>query len=618
MELKKKRVETFVTSMKKCPARNFIEIEFSKIEDKYKLYSRMFTMVHDPEKISLLEAWIEIFFDIEKIKKYLTEEKMLFSILTVESHTGTKGSKESLLKGYPHIHLVVYKRSRGNLENFKDIHSFLRENTSFGKTGEDIRLDGETKKKGRSIAKSNISFLCYALKNSKHREPYVRLKFAYEDNKEKLEGIGITLDNCLFLDNSEDGEIINFFKEVCDKNIILNIPEDKLKITEIKEAMVTGSHSQNGTKKKSSGSDNFNNCTALIFEYMIMNDYALCDEQVYTRKKGTRRTWELWGTFEKFMGNFYNKENFKTGMVYELITNKTKLIDVATSVTQDILPKIDINWMYIEFVDFYLHLPSVSIIRGELPEDVNCGMYNGGVNFKIFEEGMRPEIWLSIIENQIFGKIEGEKSKFCNDFYRNLLPKIQKEGSLCLIGVSGCGKTTVIRPIIITIPKERQTEITEGTFCFSSIENKMMVRLDDVGKSILDAKNMKQLLEGDREIQSEGKFLGSRGVDFKGNVLICANDGELPDSWYNYDNMGNMTLKLEYDTRLAIYKFETRIKNPKPGFLKQIEQEEIGKVLLYCAGEFAKNTLCREEKLKIFETYDEGYTFMKNAEFVYV
>lgn len=61
-----RRVKTFATGMKKCPARNFIEIEFPKIEDKYNLYSRMFTMVNDPEKITIDKAWREIFSDVKK------------------------------------------------------------------------------------------------------------------------------------------------------------------------------------------------------------------------------------------------------------------------------------------------------------------------------------------------------------------------------------------------------------------------------------------------------------------------------------------------------------------------------------------------------------------------
>lgn len=615
-----KRVKTHVTGLKKSSARNFIEIEFPKIEYKYKLYSRMFTLVHDPSRIRLDDAWGWVFFDIEKIKKILTKDRMLFSIFTVEVHSGGTSDKEKMLEGYPHIHLVVYKASQGRLETFNEIHSLLRTETSFGKTGEDIRLDGETKKKGRSLDKSNISFLCYSLKNSKHEEPHNRLRCAYEKYKDRMKDMDVTLDTCLFFDNSDDKEIISFFQELNNKNLMINIPPHKLEITETKEAPITGFHGGNGTKKMTPGEEKFNNCFVMILESMINKGYRLCKDKVYIRKKNTRRTWEHWGTMENVVGELFDKDNFNTGMVYQLIKNKQNLVELALDEKQKMIPKIDINWFFIEFKDFYLHIPSYSIIRGEIPDTVACGISNAGISYNDLGKDINPKIWLSVIHNQPFGKTIPLLDGFCSAYYSVFLPLIQKGKVLCLYGVANSGKSSAIEPIKRTFPKEAQTEITSGQFSYSSLPGKRILGLDDVSTKILDAPNVKQLLEGGRDLMIEAKFENAKMDRFEGNIVICANKDGLPETWYEVSKEGinEFVLKSEFEVRLAIYRFETEIKNPEPGYLKRIEEEEIGKVILYCGDKFAKTILRRENnRLKQFDTYDECYSYIQNAEFPY-
>lgn len=614
-----KRVEKYNTELRKNSAvHNFVQIEFLKLEEKYKFHSRMFTMVHNPEKISLENAWGWVFLDIEKIKKIVTDEnnKILFAVLVVEVHMGSKDEKGPL-KGYPHIHLVVYRRSQGKLESFTEMHSQLRE-TSFGKTGEDIQIDGYAPKKRRTLEKSNISFFRYVIKNSKHEEPYNRMKQAYEKFKDQLGNIkDITTDVCFLIDNSGDKEIIDFFKELNKRNAIIHIPEEKLKVTEIKKVGITGNHRKNGTVNMTAADEKFNNCFVMVLEHMVKNGYKLYRDKVYVRKRGTRRTWEYWGTMSNVIGELYTEPNFSE--FNALHKSEPGIIEISLKDKQKIVPKIDINWFFIEFVDFYLHLPSYIIIKGEIPEELACGMSNRGITLEKLKEDMKPKIWLTVIQNQVFGKSQITLEGFCSTYYSIFLPLIQKGKVLCLQGIANSGKTSAIEPLKRTFPKEVQTEITTGQFVYSSLPGKRLIGLDDVNHQVLDARNVKQLFEGGRDMMMEAKFQNAKMDRFEGNIVICANMDGLPQTWYraNKEEIGEFVLKTEYEVRLAIYQFETQIKNPEPGFLHRLEEEEIGKVIIYCGDKFAKNVLKRETTMKIFETYDECYGFMQNAEFIY-
>ena len=68
---------------------------------------------------------------------------------------------------------------------------------------------------------------------------------------------------------------------------------------------------------------------------------------------------------------------------------------------QKLIPRIDINWYYVEFKDFYLHLPSFSVVEGELGTDIEVGLSNNGMELADLYKFETPEIWLSVILNFI-------------------------------------------------------------------------------------------------------------------------------------------------------------------------------------------------------------------------
>jgi hypothetical protein len=597
------RIKTFDTVMRKSKAKNYIDTEFKKLEDKYKFHSRMFTLVHDPNEVTAEQAWGWVFFDIEKIKKIVTDKKnnILFSIISVEMHM----SKGKCLTGYPHLHLVLYRTSEGKLENFNSIHSLLRTETSFGRTGEDIRIDGDTKKKGKRLDKSNISFLCYALKNSKHEEPYMKLKNAYEKYKDRLVGVKTTADSCLLIDNSEDKEVIDFFVELTKRNIIINIPEEKLNLTTVQPKKMLVEHEDNGTKKVSPAEAKFKLTFSMIWNYMQENELRLCkNDQVYKKKKGTRRTWEYWGSLDRIIGGLYTMDNFS--VVHDILINEEKIKKMAQKEEQQLIPRININWYYVEFKDFYLHIPSYSIVRGELDPEIELGLSNSGMSFDQLRKQELPKVWLSVIENQKFGRDITELSNFCVAYYSVLMPLVQKARVLCLLGVSNSGKSSVLEPMKRFFPKNVTTEITEGQFAFGTIPDKRLVCLDDVKNKALEDGNMLQLLEGGRDIMINQKHATQKMEEFKGNICISTNS--IPESWQEFSReLDEFVLKKEFEMRLKIFRFETAIKDPKPGFLKDMETKEIAKVIMFTGNEYAKRFLGKQETNGSCLTYYENF-----------
>jgi hypothetical protein len=634
------RIKTFNTGMRQGPASNIIDIEMKKLEDKYNFHSRMFTFVHGPENVDVERAWGWIFVDIVKIKKIVNEDKnILFGVLSIEMHMGSKIKKKAKnnddevaacetpefketkgkflnLKGYPHVHLTVYRTSDGKLENFNDLHSKFREETSFGQTSGDISITGgsDTKNPNR-LKTSNTGLLSYVLKNTRHIEPYDKLKIAYERYKKYLTGVE-SIDCSILIDNSDDKDVIDFFKKLNTKNIIVKIPKEKMEISDSKEKVPTAVHGKNGTRGITASQEDLINASVYVLNNMKKRGFKLCDGQVYGRKKNTRRTWELWGTIEKFIRDLITLDDPK---IYCILTkNIDLLIKNAKGEGQRIFPTLEINWFYIEFKDFFLHLPSCVIYR-EITEDIHCGLYNSDVTLKkLYDGDMKPSDWLNLINNQDFGKDPEHAERFKSHYYSVLLPLIQKAYVLCLQGVANSGKTTLLEPLRRLFPKYVQTEITKGQFSYSGLSGKRLIALDDVESIILQQGNIKQLIEGGfKQITMESKNVNAVIDIYPGNIVISTNMDGLPTSWYILSDEN--VLKEEYQARLAIYFFKTPIKKPRAGYVQTISEEEIGKVIIECAKSYARTMLGRDvgKEIIISETFEEGEKMRAESEKIY-
>ena len=245
-------------------------------------------------------------------------------------------------------------------------------------------------------------------------------------------------------------------------------------------------------------------------------------------------------------------------------------------------------------------------MRGELDTEIELGLSNSGMSFDQLRKQELPKVWLSVIENQKFGRDITELSNFCVAYYSVLMPLVQKARVLCLLGVSNSGKSSVLEPMKRFFPKNVTTEITEGQFAFGTIPDKRLVCLDDVKNKALEDGNMLQLLEGGRDIMINQKHATQKMEEFRGNICISTNS--IPESWQEFSReLDEFVLKKEFEMRLKIFRFETAIKDPKPGFLKDMETKEIAKVIMFTGNEYAKRFLGKQETNGSCLTYYENF-----------
>lgn len=645
------RVETNNTRLRKNNAKNFIESELITLKNKYKFYSRLITCVHNPNNITTEEAWEKIYFDLDQIKQILSNKKynILFSVLTVEIHEENdkkfkkvekevdgpedkeKKTKKKVikkvddpeavnLKGFPHIHAVVFFVSPdGKITDVSEIVRDIRKNTSFS-SGDDIRIDGgsgEKKKKGRQIVKNDENFLCYVIKNANHKAPFELMQFMYKVLEDKIREkikYEIGTENCFLIDNSNDKDVIDFVKGIRDRGILIHIPEEKVVIDEVKEDEVYVEHVDNAAKKITKKEEGFKITLAAVIYYMKKENLRLYKNSVFQKIKGSRRSWEYWGDLAKIFGCLAEPSNEE--ILLTLLENKGKIVEISEMEDQKFLPQIEINWFFVEFKDFYLHLPTYLIIKSEIPDNIACCFMNDTLTLKKLKDMAKPERWLSTVLCQPFARDNNKLEDFFFRYYAISLPLIQKAKVMCLLGPPNTFKSSTMEPINRFFPKEQRTQVTEGKFSTSDIIDKRVLGLDDTKGKALESANMLQLLEGGRETMIEKKFKSAVSRHFTGNVYICTNS--FPNEWTDYDeSLAQYVLKEQFETRLAIFKFETKANNPEPGFMKKLTSEEIGKVILFTGNFYAKKFLKRDSGILFADTYDECKSMLQDHEAIY-
>lgn len=617
------RVESNNTRLRKDKAKNFIDTALIKLKSKYKFYSRLLTCVHNPNNISEVEAWENIYFDLDKIKKILKnkEYNILFSIIVVEVHEGKNKKKEKKveeietikLEGYPHIHAVIFFISPdGKIIDMSKIVKDIRENTSFS-SGDDIKIDGGERKAGKQIVKNDENFVCYVIKNANHKKPFEIMSYIRNIHKEKItEDVGT--ENCFLIDNSDDKDVIDFVKGIAERGILIHISEEKRMVNEVKKDETYVEHIDNAAKIITKKEEGFKITLAAVIYYMNQENLKLYKEKVFQKVEGSRRTWEYWGTMDKIFGCLFEPSN--ENIILPLLENKGKVIEISVAEDQKFLPHIDINWFFVEFKDFYLHLPSYIIVKGELPNNVVCGFMNESLGLKDLNNMKNPERWLTGILNQPFAQDKEQLEDFFYHYYAITLPLIQKAKVMCLYGPPNTSKSSVMEPINKFFPKELKTQTTEGRFANSDIYGKKLLPLDDVKPKALGAANVLQLFEGGKDIMFEKKRKDAFHEKFEGNIYICTN--EFPEDWMMYDEkLMEYILKEQYETRLAIFRFETKVNKPKPGFMKILTSEEIGKIILFTGNYYAKKFLERDCGVLICDTYEECKGMLRDHEAIF-
>jgi len=231
-------------------------------------------------------------------------------------------------------------------------------------------------------------------------------------------------------------------------------------------------------------------------------------------------------------------------------------LETANRKRQTAFPVITINFNWIEFFDFYFHIPSAQYYTCEPPDDIHTPFYVLDVNFKD-SQVRRPDLWLDIVKKQTFAKDKFLLRSFFAKFYSTLMPLKHKDKVLMLIGPPDTGKSSVVEPYKGLTPKEFITQLAKSErFQYQGLEGKRLVAFDDVDDKTIANNNFKKLMEGGcNDLQYEKKGVnGTFSVEAKYNMYICAN--EIPTVFrkdmydpfsYRYRGHGEITEEDIYD-----------------------------------------------------------------------
>ncbi len=660
------RIEAANTTMRKKEAKLFIERELPSLKKKYKFVSRLATLVHNPHKTDLLQAWFDIPKNIQAIKQVLSnpEFNCIFALLTVETHTAShkKKSKKSedsastseepeqdktevSLLNYPHIHVAIAVNApRGRLPSPQKIATALFEATTFG---DDIHVDeASIKNKGKNKAtikkKDDENILCYCLKDSNRKFTYDMITSSLEHPQQRKKLLPLSTANNTILFNFNQSEDINiFFDEITKRGCIISIPQLSTNPSEYS----TDSQATQSQLQTADTSSKFSVSLSMVIAYMIDNNLRKYEDDIFQLKPGTRRTWEKWGNMDRVFGKLLNKQNEE--FLLDLLNNKPKIEQLAACRDQGLIPSLDLDWYFIEFEDFYLHLPSFSVLTVELPEDKHLAMNIPDYSLEHLKQALEnvslrePQFWLASILNQKFSQDQDRLEEFFVRYYKTLLPLIQKDKVLAIMGPPNSGKSSALYPLTRIMPPFGLTQFSDGQFSNSNLIGKRLVIADDTKAKILNNIDVLNIFEGGKMMIADRKFKDPIPFKFKGNVALATN--RFPDNWLqeqeieDFDapprkiptdkavieaiaaGLKSFDLKPEIEARLAIYIFGTRIKNYEPGFMEKMTNLEIGKVIMFTGSYFASLFLRRQESpLALVHSYDLTYQrFCSDAERVF-
>jgi len=430
-------------------------------------------------------------------------------------------SRSVSLDGYPHIHMGLGITSyNGKMITNGQISKMIMENTGFV---DDVLTLSETKKRGCKVQERRQEYiLLYALKNCRHIDAYREL------GKQK---------NAVFFNYNGGDDLVEVFETLVQKKGLIftildqrNLPETiKGKGPKVKTVKIPTTKRVNNKEEKEM-------TEAHICYYMEENGYAIRKgtNEVYKKIEGSKRSWKFFDTFDSFI---YLTANY-TSLRHTILTHKKHHIDTASNPHQVHFPTIDLNFNWIEFNDFYFHIPSAQYFRIEL-DKLDIPFYVRNVTFDMVREDgnnnpAKPKYWLEIINKQSFSEDPYELRLFFAKFYSILMPLKYKDKVMMLIGAPGTGKTSALDPFRGLFAQEFITQLTgDDKFGCQGLEGARLALADDLSEKTYNSLNIPLICQGGGTMISQQQKHKQGEHKFKAeyNMVIAAND--LPQTLKN-------------------------------------------------------------------------------------
>lgn len=538
--------------------------------------------------------------------------------LTAKMITSSKGAKlDARLDKYPHVHIGIGLTTKTGI--MRDIRTIFRDVLEISYAHDvDIRRGNERyknkSKRGRTADVSNDSkIIGYILKNARHSETAMSLRRC-PTRLYNIRGNQMVRD--LYLKFYMKTPLI--YEEV---NIML-IPEVKaqteLVITESKEQ--TNLPHEMIVTDKAVAKTKLSQMVEMVEAYLQANQMAITPRgTIYQRIKDSAKSWKYWGMPEDLYRKIVNKNNMEI-----MSATRADYREYTSGGYNNILPYVDLDFMWIEYGDFFMHLPTGGIIKKNEEAskfEYECFSYFPEIKYGEIEGLVvaPPDLWGHILKNSgyIHDNILTETGKeLVKDLYGITLPKEHKSKCVALFGEKNAGKTSIISVIIMLYPEDVVETITKaGGHELANLEGKQILYLDEYEGDLGRGTTLK-VTEGKVPMAINPKHKNLKTIKPEAKVVISMNeigewaykDGKKKDATIltiedKEINIGGMDEAIM--ARISFYEMKTMPYDPYASMKREMMLEsEKGKIVLYMAkvkyGEHAFRVFKNEEEIRIY------------------
>jgi len=551
-------------------------------------------------------------------------------------------AKRKDLKGYAHLHMVLFLTTKsGKPIDIVQVNNLCRSNNIFidVTTKEDLNLSYENAKKKKAII-SKGNPLSYVLKNNRHRGSYINLGCK---NPCELHII------------KENSTVTNFFTNLINttgSKVILNGVDKNVKAPlsipkplESKQK-VLGKKSEEEDPDVPLALDKQEIMISFVNEYLKENDLAFGpSNKIYKKLTGARNTYK---NYRISVADGISFEcDYKTLLAEMTNTNrgrkifpasKSEYLFYAEMPNQRVFTRVCLNHEWVEFKDFFVHIPSKTVYTGE-PEWACYTFLNHSYSdllaLKELKEFLNqdeydvskvpscslPKNWLFLLENSGYIDSHGKPIKkvgkglvklYCSvlatykdaekpyeiegqtlidDLFNLLTPKIHKGKVPVLHGAPNCGKTTIATPFIGILPVQKVGTCSKSSgFEMENFEGKQLVVLDEfsLARSGLNRSDLLQVMEGNALMNINPKGKSPYTAKINTNMIVINNKNNWASrpngSVYDYEIVAEAFVEVDtaYSARCNFYPFEDIPKETRKSGVKEIiEYQEKGLIFLY-------------------------------------
>lgn len=315
-------------------------------------------------------------------------------------------------------------------------------------------------------------------------------------------------------------------------------------------------------------------------------------DDFFSKIPGSRYAWEIQGNlsylkenkitiikeliaeFPQQLGELFYEDlllkEFDT--LYQILQNNNEYLPCLkfdTSVVEFSDGLYFLNYNY--FLDFYKNKDLMNKLK------INC--------YKYFKHTFNycklnlPKFWLKLINNNV-----KDLEYFCANlgrYFHNSLILDEKKKTLCIIGGSNTGKTTLIAKIITQIIGNHNVGIIDSTetFAFEQIEHKQVIICDEFR---FVPKNREDIL---KVLNNEPVLLNKKN---KSKIFYT---NKAPVIFLFNENRNNKMLNdSAFVNRLLIYNFDSVVNIPMAEINENLKKE-LPQIMIYCNDLFFRKKL---------------------------